>query len=76
MSVYVKVLQLFKIEEVGQDKKVQWEGSVADHTAATRFVLWEQHVDALEEGKCYNFEEFLCERISVEMTSVNAKERF
>ena len=58
VSVNVKVLQLFKREEVGQDKKVKREASVADHTAATRVVLWEQHVDALQEGKCYNLKNF------------------
>lgn len=58
VSVNVKVLQLFKREQVGQDKKVKREASVADHTAATRVVLWEQHVDALQEGKCYNLKNF------------------
>ena len=58
VSVNVKVLQLFKTEEVGQDKKVKREASVADHTAAARVVLWEQHVDALQEGKCYNLKNF------------------
>ena len=58
VSVNVKVLQLFKSEQVGQDKKVKQEASVADHTAATRVVLWEQHVDALQEGKCYNLKNF------------------
>ena len=58
VSVNVKVLQLFRIEEVGLDKRVKREVSVADHTAATRVVLWEQHVDALEEGKSYYLKNF------------------
>ena len=44
--------------EVGADRKVKREASIADHTAATKVVLWEQHVNALEEGKCYHLKIF------------------
>ena len=57
-SVNVKVLQLYDTEEVGVDKRIKREASIADHTAATRVVLWEQHVNALEEGKCYHLKNF------------------
>ena len=58
VSVNVKVLQLFKTEEVGQEKKVKRDALIADHTAATKVVLWEQQIDALQEGKCYNLTNF------------------
>ena len=58
ISVDVKVLHLYNTEEVGADKKVKREVCIADHTAATRVVLWEQHVNALEEGKCYKLKNF------------------
>ena len=58
VSVDVKVLQLFKTEEVGQEKKVKRDALIADHTAATKVVLWEQQIDALQEGKCYNLTNF------------------
>ena len=50
--------QLYNTEEVGADRKVKREASIADHTAATRVVLWEEHVNALEEGKSYHLKNF------------------
>ena len=58
ISVNVKVLQLYNTEEVGTDKRIKREASNADHTATTRVVLWEQHVNALEEEKCYHLKTF------------------
>ena len=55
VSVNVKVLQLFKTQEVGEEKIVKRDVLVADHTAATKVVLWEKHV---EEGKCYHLQNF------------------
>ena len=55
----MKVLLLFKAEEIGQEKKVKRDDLIADHTAATKVVLWEQQVDALQEGKSYNLKNFL-----------------
>ena len=32
----------------------KWEVILADGTAACRCVLWEQHINEVEEGNCYN----------------------
>ena len=58
ISVNVKVLQLYNTEEVGIDKRIKREASNADHTVTTRVVLWEQHVNALGEEKCYHLKIF------------------
>ena len=58
VTVNVKVLQLLKTEEVGQDKKVKRDVLVADRTATAKLVLWEQHVNHLEEGKSYCLKHF------------------
>ena len=59
VSVNIKVIQLFRPEEVGQEKKVKKRDAlIADHTATTKVVLWEPHLDALEQGKCYNLKDF------------------
>ena len=58
ISVNVKILQLYNTEEIGADRKVKREASIADHTAATRVVLWEEHVQALEKGKSYHLKIF------------------
>ena len=40
------------------NKKVKRDVIIADHTAASKVVLWEGHVDSLEEGKSYNLKNF------------------
>ena len=56
ISVNIKVLELQEMEEI--NKKVKRDVIIADHTAASKVVLWEGHVDSLEEGKSYNLKNF------------------
>ena len=58
VSVKVKVLQVLDIEEVGQEQKKKRDVYVADSTATAKVVLWEQHVNSLEEGNSYQLQNF------------------
>lgn len=58
VSVNVKVLKLHEPEEVGADKKTKRDVVIADQTASTKVVLWEDQIDVLEEGQCYNLQHF------------------
>ena len=58
VSVDVKVLELSASEEVGPDKKVKREALIADQTATSKVVLWEEHINTLEKGKCYTLKNF------------------
>ena len=54
----VKVLELSTSEEVGPDKKLKREALVADQTATTKVVLWEEHVNSLDKGKSFTLKHF------------------
>ena len=56
--VSVKVLEVFQPEEVGIDKKKKQDICVADHTAATKVVLWGDNIGSLQEGCSYDLANF------------------
>ena len=58
VTVNIKVLKLFKPEQIGMDKKTKRDVSIADTTAIGKLVLWENHIDDLQEGKCYQLQNF------------------
>ena len=53
VTVDVKVLKVFEAE-TGDQNIIKQDVVVADHTCCTNVVLWEDHIDLLQEGKCYN----------------------
>ena len=54
VSVHVKILRLLPAEQVGQENKIKRDVIVADRTATAKVVLWEEHIDSLQEGKSYS----------------------
>ena len=58
VTVHVKVLKVFASQQVGLDSKRKQDVSVADQTASTTVVLWENHVDSLKVGQSYNLANF------------------
>ena len=58
VSVNVKVLKVKAIEEVGQEKRRKRDVIVADKKGTAKLVLWEEHVDVVEEGKSYSLTNF------------------
>ena len=48
----------FSSYKVGPDKKRKRDVIVSGQTAAAKVVLWEQHVDSLQEGKSYSLKNF------------------
>jgi ssDNA-binding replication factor A large subunit len=58
VSINIKVIRLFPTQEVDQDKKVKRDVLIADSTGYTKVVLWEQHINALTEGKSCNLHNF------------------
>ena len=46
------------MEEVDPDKKHKRDVIVSDQTASAKVVLWEEHVDSLQEGKSYLLKNF------------------
>ena len=58
VSVNVKAIRLLQPEQVGQDKKIKRDVIVADGSGTAKVVLWEQHIDALQEGKSYSLNNF------------------
>ena len=76
VSVNIKVLQLQAVEEVDPDKKHKRDVIVSDQTASAKVVLWEEHVDSLQEGKSYLLKNFHVKELKPKKTSFNAKIRF
>ena len=70
VSVHVKVLSLLKAEQVGQENKIKRDVILADHTATAKVVLWEEHMDSLQEGIIGTFS---CQRFQIKETSFNSK---
>ena len=58
VSVNVKAIWLLQPEQVGQDKKIKRDVIVADGSGTAKLVLWEQQIDALQEGKSYSLNNF------------------
>ena len=58
VSVNIKVLKVFQPQEVGQMKTCKQDVSIADRTAASTVVLWEEHVNSLKEGQSYHLANF------------------
>ena len=58
ISVRGKVQSVSPLEQVllktAGKQLTKWEVILTDGTAACRCVLWEQHIDEVEEGNCYN----------------------
>ncbi len=59
VSVNIKVLKVLSPVEVGSDKKKKQDIHVADKTAATTVVLWEEHIGSLQEEQSYNLSNFI-----------------
>lgn len=58
VCVRVKVLKRFPPEKVGQSHMLKQDVIVADHTASIKVELWGEHIDTLEEGRCYELTNF------------------
>ncbi len=69
VSVNIKVLKVLSPVEVGSDKKNKQDIHVANKTAATTVVLWEEHIGSLQEEQSYNLSNFIV-KVSIEETFI------